>query len=63
MIAPYIDRWPEALAIMAQPSNVPMSLNHLAKIVDEIWYLAGDKSADVSETKPSISYAFNGERC
>jgi ubiquinone biosynthesis protein COQ9 len=47
MIAPYIDRWPEALAIMGQPSNVPMSLNHLAKIVDEIWYLAGDKSADV----------------
>ncbi|KAF9922690.1 Ubiquinone biosynthesis protein coq9, mitochondrial [Linnemannia zychae] len=48
MIAPYIDRWPEALAIMAQPSNVPMSLNHLAKIVDEIWHLAGDKSADMN---------------
>lgn len=49
MIAPYVDRWPEALAIMGQPSNVAMSLGHLAKIVDEIWYLAGDKSADVSE--------------
>ncbi|KAK3808287.1 MAG: rpsU-divergently transcribed protein, partial [Benniella sp.] len=48
MIAPYIDRWPEALAIMGQPSNVAMSLNHLAKIVDEIWYLAGDKSADMN---------------
>lgn len=48
MIAPYVDRWPEALAIMGQPSNVTMSLGHLAKIVDEIWYLAGDKSADVS---------------
>lgn len=48
MIAPYVDRWPEALAIMGQPSNVAMSLGHLAKIVDEIWYLAGDKSADVS---------------
>lgn len=48
MIAPYIDRWPEALAVMGQPSNVPMSLNHLGKIVDEIWYLAGDKSADMS---------------
>ncbi|KAF8928699.1 ubiquinone biosynthesis protein COQ9, mitochondrial [Dissophora ornata] len=48
MIAPYVDRWPEALAIMGQPSNVPMSLNHLAKIVDEIWYLAGDKSADMN---------------
>ncbi|KAF9909111.1 Ubiquinone biosynthesis protein coq9, mitochondrial [Linnemannia zychae] len=48
MIAPYIDRWPEALAIMGQPSNVAMSLNHLAKIVDEIWHLAGDKSADMN---------------
>ncbi|KAG0313829.1 Ubiquinone biosynthesis protein coq9, mitochondrial, partial [Dissophora globulifera] len=48
MIAPYVDRWPEALAIMGQPSNVSMSLNHLAKIVDEIWYLAGDKSADMN---------------
>ncbi|KAF9147523.1 Ubiquinone biosynthesis protein coq9, mitochondrial [Linnemannia schmuckeri] len=48
MIAPYIDRWHEALAIMGQPSNVPMSLNHLAKIVDEIWHLAGDKSADMN---------------
>ncbi|KAI1317700.1 Ubiquinone biosynthesis protein coq9, mitochondrial [Mortierella claussenii] len=48
MIAPYIDRWPEALAIMAQPSNVPMSLNHLGKIVDEIWHLAGDTSADMN---------------
>ncbi|KAK3841897.1 MAG: rpsU-divergently transcribed protein, partial [Linnemannia gamsii] len=48
MIAPYVDRWPEALAIMGQPTNVPMSLNHLAKIVDEIWHLAGDKSADMN---------------
>ncbi|KAF9184375.1 Ubiquinone biosynthesis protein coq9, mitochondrial [Haplosporangium sp. Z 767] len=48
MIAPYIDRWPEALAIMGQPSNVSMSLNHLAKIVDEIWHLAGDTSADMN---------------
>ncbi|KAI9238328.1 hypothetical protein MVEG_00893 [Podila verticillata NRRL 6337] len=48
MIAPYVDRWPEALAVMGQPSNVTMSLGHLAKIVDEIWYLAGDKSADMN---------------
>lgn len=33
---------------MGQPSNVAMSLNHLAKIVDEIWHLAGDKSADMN---------------
>ena len=33
---------------MGQPSNVAMSLTHLAKIVDEIWHLAGDKSADMN---------------
>ncbi|ORY99682.1 COQ9-domain-containing protein [Lobosporangium transversale] len=48
MIAPYIDRWHEALAIMGQPSNISMSLTHLGKIVDEIWHLAGDKSADMN---------------
>ncbi|KAG0234054.1 Ubiquinone biosynthesis protein coq9, mitochondrial [Actinomortierella wolfii] len=48
MVAPYIKRWPEALAIMGQPTNVPMSLDHLAKIADEIWYLAGDRSADMN---------------
>ena len=32
---------------MSQPNNVYMSFQHLAKLVDEIWYLAGDKSADV----------------
>ncbi|KAF9955150.1 hypothetical protein BGZ70_010337 [Mortierella alpina] len=56
MNAPYLDRWPEALAIMGQPSNVAMSLNHLAKIVDEIWHLAGDKSADVSFTHLVLVY-------
>ncbi|KAF9975553.1 Ubiquinone biosynthesis protein coq9, mitochondrial [Actinomortierella ambigua] len=48
MVAPHIKRWPEALAIMGQPANVPMSLDHLAKIADEIWYLAGDRSADMN---------------
>ena len=32
---------------MAHPSNVSMSVGHLAQLVDDIWYLAGDKSADV----------------
>ncbi|KAF9586043.1 Ubiquinone biosynthesis protein coq9, mitochondrial [Lunasporangiospora selenospora] len=48
MIAPFVDRWQEALAIMGQPNNIPMSLNHLGKIVDEIWHLAGDTSADMN---------------
>lgn len=39
---------PKALAIMARPSNVSMSLKHLGDIVDDIWYFAGDRSPDVS---------------
>lgn len=33
---------------MAQPSYVSTSLAELARLVDEIWYLAGDKSVDSS---------------
>ncbi|EKG18105.1 Ubiquinone biosynthesis protein COQ9 [Macrophomina phaseolina MS6] len=46
--APVIHRWQEALAIMAQPSYVPESLKELAKLSDEIWFLAGDTSVDSS---------------
>ncbi|KAI8881831.1 rpsU-divergently transcribed protein [Backusella circina FSU 941] len=45
---PYIKKWPEALAIMARPSNVQMSLEHLHDIVDDIWYYAGDRSPDMN---------------
>ena len=33
---------------MAQPSYVPTSLSELAKLADEIWFLAGDESVDTS---------------
>ncbi|KAF2195412.1 ubiquinone biosynthesis protein COQ9 [Zopfia rhizophila CBS 207.26] len=45
---PIIHRWQEALAIMAQPSYVPTSLAELARLADEIWFLAGDTSVDTS---------------
>ncbi|KAI8956556.1 ubiquinone biosynthesis protein COQ9 [Daldinia sp. FL1419] len=41
-------RWQEALAIMAQPSHVPSSVRELALLVDEIYFLSGDKSVDPS---------------
>ncbi|KAK1580266.1 rpsU-divergently transcribed protein [Colletotrichum navitas] len=46
--ATIIDRWQEALAIMAQPSYAPASIKELAKLVDEIWFLSGDVSVDAS---------------
>lgn len=33
---------------MAQPTYVPASLAELARLADEIWFLAGDKSVDSS---------------
>lgn len=33
---------------MAQPTYVPESLKELARLSDEIWFLAGDKSVDPS---------------
>jgi ubiquinone biosynthesis protein COQ9 len=38
----------QALAIMAQPTYVPASIGELAKLADEIWFLAGDQSVDSS---------------
>ncbi|KAF2477857.1 ubiquinone biosynthesis protein COQ9 [Lindgomyces ingoldianus] len=45
---PIIHRWQEALAVMAQPSYVPTSVAELARLADEIWFLAGDVSVDTS---------------
>ncbi|KZF21849.1 COQ9-domain-containing protein [Xylona heveae TC161] len=33
---------------MAQPSYIPPSIAELARLADEIWFLAGDKSVDAS---------------
>ncbi|MCJ1404720.1 Ubiquinone biosynthesis protein coq9, mitochondrial [Xylographa trunciseda] len=43
-----IHRWQEALAIMALPSNMSPSIAELARLSDEIWFLAGDTSVDTS---------------
>ncbi|OCL02780.1 ubiquinone biosynthesis protein COQ9 [Glonium stellatum] len=43
-----INRWQEALAIMAQPSYMSSSIAELARLADEIWFLAGDTSVDTS---------------
>ncbi|KAJ3288108.1 Ubiquinone biosynthesis protein coq9, mitochondrial [Borealophlyctis nickersoniae] len=48
MTAPYISRWPDAVALMAQPQNVPNSLQNLGELVDEMWYIAGDRSVDMN---------------
>lgn len=43
-----VHRWQEALALMAVPSNIPVSLHELHALSDEIWFLSGDVSVDSS---------------
>ncbi|KAJ2741470.1 Ubiquinone biosynthesis protein coq9, mitochondrial [Coemansia sp. BCRC 34301] len=44
---PYVKRWPEAAAVLAQPQNVPLAMRHLSNLSSQMWYLAGDKSTRI----------------
>ena len=48
MIVPYVDTWPQAMAIQALPQNAVESWSNLAQLMDDVWYYAGDRSVDVS---------------
>jgi len=41
-------RWGEALAILAKPQNIASSVCLLQEVCDDIWYRAGDLSADLN---------------
>ncbi|TPX34647.1 hypothetical protein SmJEL517_g02684 [Synchytrium microbalum] len=45
---PFIHKWPEAAAQLALPQNLDVALKGLGELVDEIWFLAGDRSVDAS---------------
>ncbi|XP_029160729.1 ubiquinone biosynthesis protein COQ9, mitochondrial [Nylanderia fulva] len=47
MVIPYKKTWPQALAIMTLPPNVPTALANLLTLVDDICYYAGDRSVDI----------------
>lgn len=46
MIVPYIDVWSDAMALLLRPNVVVDATSELQTMVDDIWYYAGDKSAD-----------------
>ncbi|XP_060521029.1 ubiquinone biosynthesis protein COQ9, mitochondrial isoform X2 [Cylas formicarius] len=46
MIVPYVSRWPQAIAVMSLPPNVPNALATLLTMVDDVCYYAGDRSVD-----------------
>ncbi|ORZ39181.1 COQ9-domain-containing protein [Catenaria anguillulae PL171] len=47
-MSPYIAQWPDAVKLLTHPTNVPFALHHLHRLVDEIWYCAGDRSFDTN---------------
>lgn len=47
MLHPHIKSWPQALAMMTLPPNVPTSLANMLTLVDDICYYSGDRSVDV----------------
>lgn len=49
MLSPYLDSWPQAIAVMSLPQNAVKSLANLLTLVDEICYYSGDKAVDVSD--------------
>ena len=53
LMQPYIHTWPEAVKVLAHPTNILQSSTNLFHLVDEIWYLAGDKSLDVCINDPT----------
>ena len=52
MIQPYLSTWPQAMAIQASPGNAVESLKNLSRLVDDIWFFAGDRSIDVRSFCP-----------
>ncbi|XP_028410168.1 ubiquinone biosynthesis protein COQ9-B, mitochondrial-like [Dendronephthya gigantea] len=48
MIIPYIDTWPQAMSLMAYPSNAVDALQSVANMTDDIWYHANDTSTDIN---------------
>ncbi|RZC38976.1 COQ9 and/or Kinetochor Ybp2 domain containing protein [Asbolus verrucosus] len=46
MTIPYLSRWPQAIAIMSLPPNVPSALATILTTVDDICYYAGDRSVN-----------------
>ena len=50
--------WHEAMALLAHPQAAGDALSLLGHLVDDIWYLAGDKSHDYNWYTKRASLAF-----
>lgn len=59
MLQPYLNQWPQAIALLSKPSNAPHALSNLMTLVDDICYHAGDRSIDVSKLTNINSHLAN----
>jgi ubiquinone biosynthesis protein COQ9 len=48
MTKPILHYWPQALSLMTMPQNAPTTLQQLSELVDEMWFLAGDRSTGMN---------------
>nr|BAH71587.1 ACYPI001648 [Acyrthosiphon pisum] len=46
MLQPYLNQWPQAIALLSKPSNAPQALSNLMTLVNDVCYYAGDRSID-----------------
>ncbi|XP_027854280.2 ubiquinone biosynthesis protein COQ9, mitochondrial [Aphis gossypii] len=46
MLEPYLNQWPQAIALLSKPSNAPHALSNLMTLVNDVCYYAGDRSID-----------------
>ncbi|KAJ1898737.1 Ubiquinone biosynthesis protein coq9, mitochondrial [Kickxella alabastrina] len=44
---PLVERWPEAVAVLALPQNVPLAVKQLGRMSSEFWFAAGDQSKNI----------------
>jgi len=48
MLIPYIQVWPQGLALLHSPMVIKDTVSISTKMVDDIWYYAGDRSTDIN---------------
>ncbi|KAG8193939.1 hypothetical protein JTE90_011490 [Oedothorax gibbosus] len=63
MVVPYAASWPEALALMVLPNQIPTDLKNLLELVDTIWCHSGDQSLNLSWYSKRLSLALAYRAC
>jgi ubiquinone biosynthesis protein COQ9 len=48
IMSPYVEVWPQAMLLGLKPTNLVKTAGKLHEISDELWFLAGDRSTDIT---------------